>query len=307
MVDLIQEQANLAKLGERLKAIRDFREMSPLKLAAEMESSLTSVRDWESGARKLQSGTIRRLAEALELSYPEEMYWLGLSGHIPHTRMPSKDQIMEALGAYAEDLDKLPYPAQIIDHHFTYWIVNSATLDFIGDRAGLVALLQNKFTALDAIFNSNVGFFHRISQPNEIHNRQRQLMRRIVGRSLHRRHEPFFQTLPDWMRGRLSAEDFDNFYQIWEEANAIDNPYAQRPSLEDDIMLRYFTWNYPNGRTRRLQMRADHLRHFGDLFEITLYYPFDGDDSKDYQPGNYEGIKLWEVTDIDHLLRSYEE
>lgn len=305
-MDLVREQENLEVLGQRLQAIREQKGMSPLKLAAAMDSSLTSIRDWENGARKLQSATIRRLADALELSYPEEMYWLGLSGHLPHTRMPAKNQIIEALGAYAEDLEKLPYPAQIIDHHFTYWIVNSATLDFIGSRDGLVALLQNKLTAFDTIFNSNIGFFHRISKPDEIRNRQKQLARRIVGRSLHRRHEPFFQNLPTWLQGRLSPEDYTNFIEIWDEVNAVGARFQQRPSLEDDIMLRYFEWNYPDKRTRRLQMRADYLRHFGDIFEITLYYPFGEDDSANFQPGTQQGIKLWDVTDIDGLLRGYE-
>ncbi|MEO1643634.1 MAG: helix-turn-helix transcriptional regulator [Chloroflexota bacterium] len=305
-MDLIREQRNLETLGHRLQATRESRDMSPLQLAAVMESSLTSIRDWENGARKLQSATVRRLAEALELSYPEEMYWLGLSGHIPSTRMPAKKQIIQALSAYYEDLERLPFPAQIIDHHFTYWIVNSATIDFVGSREGLIAMMQNKLTALDVVFNSQIGFFHRISRPEELINRQKQLARRIMGRSLHRRHENFYQDYPTWLKGRMSPEDYQIFTDIWEEANAVNDEHLQRPRLEDDIMLRYFEFQYPNERVRRLQMRADHLRHFGDIFEITLFYPYAGGDSHDFPPSSSDGIKLWEVADVDHLLRTYE-
>ena len=67
-MNLIAEQENLEKLGRRIQAMREMRQMSALKLAAELESSLTSVRDWEMGSRKLQPATIRRLAETLSIS-----------------------------------------------------------------------------------------------------------------------------------------------------------------------------------------------------------------------------------------------
>lgn len=302
----IQEQQNLETLGDRLRQVRELRGMSALKLAAAMDSSLTSIRDWESGARKLQSDTVRRLAEALELSYPEEMYWLGLAGHIPHTRMPIKHQVITALGAYYEDICRLPYPAQIIDHHFRYWVVNSATIDFIGERDGLIALMQNKLTALDVIFNTQIGYFRRISQESEIRNRQNQLARRIMGRSIHRRHEPFYQELPATMKKRLSNEDFDRFIDIWTDVNSVLDSDSENPRLADDIMLRYFEFQYPEGDVRRLQMRTDHIRYFGDLFEITLFYPFGATTGELFMQEAQEGVCLWDVTNIDNVLREYD-
>lgn len=304
-MDLIQLQENLATLGERLKTIREARGMSPIKLAAEMESSLTSIRDWENGERKLQPATIRRLAQALHLSYPEEMYWLGLAGHIPHTRMPDKEQIITALGAYYEDLNKLPFPAQIIDHHFTYWLVNAATIDFAGTRDGLAALMQNQLTSLDVIFNSQIGFFPRVARPDDILNRQRQLTRRLMGRSLHRRHEDFYQNYPAWLENRLPPEDFDTFSKVWTEVNAIHDIEDQKPRLEDDIMLRYFEFRYLDGNVRRLQMRTDHLRHFGDIFEIIVYYPYGEEVDKNAKPKSPEGVCLWDVMDVGKLLLEY--
>lgn len=305
-MSLVDEQIKLEILGQRLRAIREQRNMSPLKLAAALDSSLTSVRDWETGARKLQSSTIRRLAEALEISFPEEIYWLGLSGHIPSTRMPAKKQILDALSAYYEDLDKLPFPAQIIDHHFRYWLVNSATVDFLGSREGLIHLMQDKLTALDVVFNSQIGFFHRISRPEQIMSRQEQIARRVMGRSLHRRHEDFYQNYPTWLQKRLSPADFASFMKTWDDVNAVDDTLFLRPRLEDDIMLRYFEFSYPDKRVRRLQMRTDHLRHFGDIFEITLFYPYGEDAERDFKTSAGQGVKLWEISDIDHLLRVYE-
>ena len=302
----IQEQQNLETLGKRLKRIREIRGMSALKVAAAMDSSLTSIRDWENGSRKLQSDTVRRLAEALELSYPEEMYWLGLAGHIPHTRMPAKHQVMTALEAYYEDICNLPYPAQIIDHHFRYWVVNSATIDFIGDRDGLKALMANKLTALDVIFNTNIGYFKRISKEEEIRNRQHQLARRIMGRSIHRRHETFYQDYPTVMQSRLSEEDYARFIDIWEDVNTVLDETQEQPRLADDIMLRYFEFQYPNGDTRRLQMRTDHIRYFGDLFEITVFYPYGIEKSDSFSIQAEDGIKLWDVTPIDAVLREYD-
>lgn len=305
MMDLIQLQENLETLGQRLKALREQRGMSPLKLAAAMDSSLTSIRDWENGERKLQPITIRRLAEALQLSYPEEMYWLGLGGHIPHTRMPAKEQIISALDAYYEDLKDLPYPAQIVDHHFTYWVVNPATIDFIGSYDVLANLMTHKLTALDIIFNSQIGFFERVSKPERMINRQRQLARRIMGRSLHRRHEDFYQNYPNWLSNRLGEEDFDTFFEVWDEVNSIHDLEGQNPRLEDDIMLRYFEFEYPDGGLRRLQMRTDHLRHFGDIFEIIIFYPFTPETGTLFQPTAQQGIKLWDVMDVGKLLLEY--
>lgn len=305
-MDAVQEQLNLEKLGERLRLIREQRGMSTLKLAAAMDSSLTSIRDWENGARKLQSATVRRLAEALELSYPEEMYWLGLAGHIPHTRMPAKKQVIRALDAYYEDIKDLPYPVQIIDHHFRYWVVNPATIDFIGSHDALAALMANNLTALDVIFNTQIGFFRRISREDDIRNRQRQLARRIMGRSLHRRHEHFYQNYPTVLQKRLSPEDFEVFITIWEEVNTILDIEAQQPRLADDIMLRYFEFQYPDRPTRKLQMRTDHLRHFGDIFEITLFYPLDASENGAATIQSNEGIKLWDVVNVDSLLREYD-
>jgi transcriptional regulator with XRE-family HTH domain len=58
-MSVVIEQENLEILGRRLQEVRELRQMSALRLAAEMESSLTSIRDWENGARKLQPATIR--------------------------------------------------------------------------------------------------------------------------------------------------------------------------------------------------------------------------------------------------------
>jgi len=303
-MDLIQQQENLETLGQRLKTIRELRGMTPLKLAAEMESSLTSIRDWESGARKLQPATIRRLAQALQLSYPEEMYWLGLAGHLPATTMPAQNQIVEALAAYYADLVKLPYPAQIIDHHFAYWMVNPATIEFLGARDALVTLMQQKLTVFDVVFNSQIGFLQRASRAADIIARQKQLMRRIVGRSLHRRHERFFQEFPAWLQPRLPEDDYQQFALIWDEINSVQQ--FQQPHLEDDIMLRYFDFQYPDGRQRRLQMRTDHIRYFGDLFEIIIFYPYEAEAEGLFQPQAQAGVKLWDVTDVGKLMRGYE-
>ncbi|GAB5490502.1 MAG: hypothetical protein Phog2KO_07170 [Phototrophicaceae bacterium] len=302
----IQEQENLVTLGQRLKRVRELRGMSALKVAATMDSSLTSIRDWENGARKLQSDTVRRLAEALELSYPEEMYWLGLAGHIPHTRMPAKHQIMTALEAYYDDICRLPYPAQIIDHHFRYWVVNSATVDFIGNRDGLASLMANKLSIPDIIFNTQIGYFKRVSREDEIRSRQHQLARRMMGRSIHRRHEKFYQELPMMMKGRLSEADYSRFLDIWTDVNAVLDEKDEQPRLADDIMLRYFEFEYPSGDIRRLQLRTDHIRYFGDLFEITVFYPHEAGTGDLYPIEAEEGIKLWDVTPIDNTLREYD-
>lgn len=304
-MDPIKEQQNLETLGERLRTVRELRGMSALKLAAAMDSSLTSIRDWESGARKLQSDTVRRLAESLGLSYPEEMYWLGLAGHIPHTRMPDKHQVIMGLEAYYEDICKLPYPAQIIDHHFRYWVVNSATIDFIGDRDGLMALMATGMTAIDVIFNTQIGYFRRVSQEAEIRSRQFQLARRIMGRSIHRRHESFYQEIPITMQNRLSDEDYARFIDIWTDVNDVLDEKDEQPRLADDIMLRYFEFQYPDGDVRRLQMRTDHIRYFGDLFEITLFYPFGSGTGDLFEQKASDGICLWETTNIDSVLREY--
>jgi len=300
-----REQRNLEILGERLRAVRESRGMSSLQLAAAMESSLTSIRDWENGARKLQSDTVRRLADALELSYPEEIYWLGLAGHIPSTRMPAKKQIITALEAYYQDLSKLNYPVQIIDHHFRYWVVNPATIDFAGSYMGLRAMMENGLTALDVIFNSNIDFFGRISKPEDITSRQAQLVRRIIGRSIHRRHEAFYQNYPEFMRQRLSDADYTNFIRIWSEVDSVKDKDEQQPHLADDIVLRNFNFNYHDGRTRNLQMRTDHIRYFGDLFELTLFHPPQPDTQGVFKTQAKEGLKLWEVINIDHLMRQY--
>jgi len=300
----VREQHNLEILGERLRDIREMRGMNQLKLAAVMDSSLTSVRDWEDGARNLKPDTISRLGEVLELSYPEELYWHGLAGHLPKTRMPAKRQIIEALEAYYEDLAKLPYPAQIIDHRMTYWVVNPATIDFLGSRERLAALMADELSALDVIFDSEIGFFNRVSKQEDVIARQKQLTRRIIGRSVHRRHEVFYQNIPQLMQFRLSPSDFRQFLGIWKEANSVKE--HDRPSLEDDILMRYFEFQYPHRPTRRLQMRTDHLRHVGDIFEITLFYPFTPEEEGLYAPTFRKGVKLWEVMDVGRLLKSYE-
>ena len=302
-MDLVQQQVNLEILGQRLKTIRELRQMSPLKLAAEMESSLTSIRDWENGARKLQSDTIRRLAVALDLSYPEEVYWLGLAGHLPKMTMPSKHQIIEALEVYYAELVDLPFPAQISDHHFTYWAVNPATIDFLGSREPLANLMKQKLTGLDVIFNSQIGFLQRATESQDTTQRQTQLTRRIVGRSLHRRHEPFYQDFPNLMRQRLLPEDYEQFITIWEEANSAEQ--EQKPQLEDVILMQDFEFQYPDSRVRRLQMRGGNRWHFGDIFEITLFYPSEPEGDNLFTPIAEEGVKLWEITDVGNLLQSY--
>jgi transcriptional regulator with XRE-family HTH domain len=302
-MSIVLEQENLERLGQRLQEVRELRAMSALRLAAEMESSLTSIRDWENGSRKLQPATIRRLAETLALSYPEELYWLGLAGHLPPTRMPSKQQIVMALEAYYANLVNLPFPAQIIDHHFTYWCVNPATIDFLGSRDTLVSLMRDKLTALDVIFNSQIGFFQRVSQPEYVLSRQMQLARRIVARSSHRRHEPFYQNFPTWLQARLSAADFKQFMTIWNEANSVQQ--QQYPQLEDDILLRFFEFHYPDGRSRKLQMWSDNVRHFGDIFEIMLFYPDERETETQFKPLAQEGVKLWDVLDVSKLLKTY--
>jgi transcriptional regulator with XRE-family HTH domain len=304
-MNLIAEQENLEKLGRRIQAMREMRQMSALKLAAELESSLTSVRDWEMGSRKLQPATIRRLAETLSVSYPEEIYWLGLAGHIPTTRMPVAEQIIMALNVYYNTIKDLPFPAQVVDHQFNYWVINPATVDFLGSRDQIVFLMQNQLNALDVIFNTHLGFITRVSKPETLIVRQKQLARRIMGRCLLRRHERFYQEYPRWLQDRIDPTDFQTFSELWEEVNEVKDSLTQNPQLEDDILLNYFDFEYPDGRFRPLQMRADHLRHFGDIFEILLFHPYGNENLEDWRLQAREGVKLWEVADVQQVLRHY--
>src|SRR5687768_14408317 len=99
MTSNVRQKINQMRLGLRIKRARHQYEEDGLpliktQLAAKMRIGEQAVRRWEAGETAIPIEKLQKLAQVLRIPYPEQVYWLGLRGAIPKTRLPSSDQIV---------------------------------------------------------------------------------------------------------------------------------------------------------------------------------------------------------------------
>src|SRR5689334_13406402 len=106
------------KLGQRMRKARETRKLIQEELAHKIQEfrrldhhikeakqtklDQATISDWENGYQTPSPNNIHLVARALELTYEEEIYWLGLAGHLAPTPVPTKAQIIPILEVYCE-------------------------------------------------------------------------------------------------------------------------------------------------------------------------------------------------------------
>lgn len=312
-MNALSSQNDLARFGTRIREIRrkrgwaqqrvlDEYALKGLRLGAEK-----TLREWENGEARPRPESLRDLAIVLDVPYIEEMYWLGLAGYLPITRLPRAEDVIRALEYFVNLIHSYPYPAYILDYRFTYWSINPACHALLRSESDLATTFIQPVSVLDLIFDQRLPVYHLISNREET---QRSQIQRVISRMLFRRHEAYFEGLLPHFQQRLLESDYEDLARIWNEENSIllEKILQHEPDIAFDNMLGKISFNVGGSVTTTFQLVSDSIPYFGNLFEVIRWQPLGHTDLARnlFSPfHDRPSLRLWELRDIASILNAY--
>jgi transcriptional regulator with XRE-family HTH domain len=305
---------NLKTLGEHIREVRKQKGLTHLDLSFELPFRITpaTLSRWENGHQVPKSENIHDLAKTLEVSYFEEIYWLGLAGYIAPTRMPPKEQIISALELFYRDVAEHPYPTYIMDYRSNYWAVGPATTGLMEDYGKTSSVLRDFTNVVSRVFDSRIGTKQRVVNLEQVRIEQ---VRRFIARNIHRRHEPFWQDYPECLRGQLNDSDYAIFEQVWMQIDIAGRDVSKVAESVAQAMYGYITVRLSTGEEIKFKLIPEPIHYFfGNLFEIIWYYPASDQDRLkadrhfgEYKNLNPDRLKLWNLRDLDEILELFDK
>lgn len=235
----------------------------------------------QSRISKIEQGNIpsseylQRLASLANLPYEQAIYWLGMAGHLPWTRMPTAQQIEKTLSIYCDDIARDDFPSYIIDYRLMVWAHNRASYNATSYEKG-IQIMQNETTLFDILFNSDLAissdssFMQSLFTEETIYKMQMIPIIFFKLLNLHRRHEPFYELYPTFIENRLTnSNDIKHFRQMWNDiAVSTDTSYESLNNLVRDYM-NFGAWLTPF----KHQIEQDNFFEFNNRFEIIAHMP----------------------------------
>jgi transcriptional regulator with XRE-family HTH domain len=316
------------KLGERMIMARQTRgKMTQDELAQKITAlrhqeytvkpptgsivSQTTISRWEQGRQKISPGNIHMMARALDLAYEEEIYWLGLAGHLASTPVPTKEQIIPILNIYSKEIQRHPFPALIVDYRNNLWAINAPAAIFVGSYEVAAEYLEKQMMNLfDIFFSVELGFGSEVEGIAE--SREHQIMLFLIT-NLHRRHEPFLQSYPECWKHHLS--DYNEFKRLWNKVcqTYLDSFVSPEGLIQRAVDVNYVQFQTYTGIPVGFKVMAESYNYFNNNFFQVLYYVLDNDEDKqeaanlfkDFQGKDASKLNQWELRDVDEILASY--
>jgi transcriptional regulator with XRE-family HTH domain len=302
---------DLETLGERIRHIREARGNTQQQISYLLNlGDPKTVGRWENGKQQPKPEYIQELARVLNISYAEEMYWLGLAGYIPPTRMPKKQQIIPVLEMFYQDIAAHPYPAYFLDFRANFWAVNPASVGLFKDYDQTVELLKGFTNLLDLMFDSRIGFSNRIVNPNALRRGQ---LSRFIAQRLNQRHEQYWKEYPECFKDRWPEADYKLFEALWHGMN-LETVEAERFS-EDAVkaMFGYLPFCAPDGTRIEFKLVSQFVLYFSNQFKLVVYYPSTDEDKHKadahfsrFNQLDQTSLKLWNLRNIDDILKQFE-
>jgi hypothetical protein len=259
--------ANLTLLGN---AIRTFREqaqpkrISQFRLAALMQWEGTApIIEIEKGRRRPRPETLNALGEALQLS-PADIAWLhGLAGYRDITVMPPVEQVKRVLRTIEPEIAHRRYPVYVLDYQFRFWMMNTAGA-FQGGSLDLSRhVVERGLDAFRLVFDSYLPFR---GGPSDAEVYEREIVFRFKAYNLYRRHEPFYLSLPERMKGHLAPHDYAHFVQCWNAVNVqMQDVFPINPQLSVRVGSAVLTF----------EIHMVELLHLDRLLFLVYYEPKD--------------------------------
>lgn len=304
---------NTITLGSELRRLRTRKGISQFDLAVAMDWKGTNpIIQIEKSRRIPKPDTIERLGACLGLSYPDIHYLHGLAGYVLPTRFPPQDYIINILEQINTRLESFPYPAIVLDYQYRMWLCNPATALLGGGSMDAVRdMVAGGRSALEMSFDSRMGLRDQMSDLGET---DKEFLFVFKATNLFRRHEPFYQALPERLAETLLPDDYRVFARAWQQidpdtvAGSAALPVAEFYVRLDEGDL---TLTFPEGAVD-CHLRREPIFHLSDLFYILTIHPVDtaahpenkqlADDLLSrYTPQGEPSAKLWELVDWDAI------
>lgn len=321
-MDTLENDNNLETLGKRIRRAREKKGFSITELAGLLKSSESNVRRWESGASNVRADTVHRLSAVLNISYQEELYWLGLAGHLPAVRLPSKEQIINLLERYYKKIQTLTFPCYMLDRYLRVWALNDVTTRLAGNVEFAKHLISQKTSLLDAVFDRQKGLLDFIP-PDYLEGLRREFVVHLLSINAQYRHEASFNLYINEYVSRLQRDDpitADVFNSIWNLESERIFTFHTPSDRELSAMVGEVSVQLPIPNVDEANVRfhviTQPIRELGGLFEVVYVYPHPGMDPnsativREFFATAFElntNIKLWELVDsreIDSLLKA---
>lgn len=317
-------------LGKRIRKVRDFRELEQSDVVDKIETlkltdnfidetirrgklAVATLSRWENGQRSPSSGYVHLLARALDVNYEEEIYWLGLAGHLAPTPIPTKKQIASVLEVYYKEIQDELLPALIVDHRNNVWALNAAASVFVGGYEVAVALMREKMVNLFSLFFDSE--IHLETDLTKIDDLRRQQIVLFLMTNLYRRHEPFWQSYPECWRNELTTTDYYQFESMWNEVcNQYTDSFEESSHFIQNIIgYTYVEFQISTGSPFKFKALAESPSYFSNNFFQVLHYvlvdeadrPTVEDFFKEFMGKDTRGLKQWELRDVGEILASF--
>lgn len=302
---------DLEMLGERIRHVREARGYTQQQISYLLNlGDPKTVGRWENGKQQPKPEYIQELARMLNISYAEEIYWLGLAGYIPPTRMPKKQQIIPVLEMFYQDIASHPYPAYFLDFRANFWALNPAAVALFGGYSEAITSLQNFTNLLDLMFDSRLGFGGRVANLKVI---QRGQLSRFISQRLNQRHEHYWKQYPESFKERWLAKDYQYFEALW-KGMSLETVEADRFS-EDAVkaMFGYLPLCAPDETRIEFKLVSQFVFYFSNQFNLVIFYPSTDEDKQkadayfsQFWDVDQTRLKLWNLRNIDEILVHFE-
>jgi transcriptional regulator with XRE-family HTH domain len=200
---MIPGMRNKRPFGDHLREWRQRRHLSQLELANEIEISARHLSFVETGRSQPSRGMVLKLSESLAVPLRERNALLIAAGYAPmYGALPLTDPSMSAARSAVELIlaGHEPYPALLVDRHWTLLSANRAAQRFLADISP--ALLAPPANVLRATLHPD-GFMNRIENLPQW--RSHVLAR--VARDLELTADPALATLLTELRGYPGGEE----------------------------------------------------------------------------------------------------
>lgn len=249
---------------------------------------------------------IRAIAAIFKLGYDERMYWLDLFSDdiTPETAVPEASDIILLLDSYKKYLTRWMYPAYVIDHRWTFWVVNSPAISLIdGGRNVAQDLMSKHVTILDLVFSEKSTLRSIVRNAEDFYLYQMQRFKLYNLNSLAT--DPYFLSFPERMQPKINsfmnAADYERFAALWNEVDPFDyetivrNPLAESRS---DELFGIFRYELPIGWAD-FRLEVEQIPYLHNYFSVIRYHLVRAEnqgDLEDYLASDpYPPLLLWEV------------
>ena len=216
--DKSEVNENIKKFGKRLKQARASAKLKQVELAYLIGSDVKDVSIWENGRhnRRMSVQKIQQVVDVLNIPYAEQMYWLGLLGYTPTTRMPKAKRILKELEIYAHSIRTDPIPSVIVDYRFNIWAYNAGAIKNIGDKNRAIDVIENNLSNIFTLLLSEASNNIRENKewtPDLIKNLHSQTII-FKAINLKRSHEPFWNLYPQLFK-ELLPDHYSVLENVW--------------------------------------------------------------------------------------------